>query len=99
MIIPVDIHQLDGVFNWTMTYRRDSDFYLPYGRFRQIKPHPTEKLELQKLIKQFGIKNKHLAGNRTETKAAWYQSSFLSYHFNVNKQLLLEILPGPHFTS
>jgi hypothetical protein len=43
----VDIHQLDGVFNWTMTYRRDSDFYLPYGRFRQIKPHPTDKLELQ----------------------------------------------------
>ena len=62
---------MDGFFNWTMTYRRDSDFYLPYGRVRKIKDHPTEKFELQRLIKDFGIKNKHLVGNRTENKAAW----------------------------
>ena len=37
LIFTVDIHQLDGFFNWTMTYRRDSDFYLPYGRFRQVR--------------------------------------------------------------
>lgn len=71
LLLTVDIHELDGVFNWTMTYRSDSDFYLPYGRFQQIKPHPTDKLGLMKLIKEFGIKNKHLAGNRTENKAAW----------------------------
>ena len=23
--------KLKGFFNWTMTYRRDSDFYVPYG--------------------------------------------------------------------
>ena len=23
--------KLKGFFNWTMTYRRDSDFYTPYG--------------------------------------------------------------------
>ncbi|XP_041049887.1 alpha-(1,3)-fucosyltransferase 7 isoform X2 [Carcharodon carcharias] len=25
------IHQLNGYFNWTMTYRTDSDIFLPYG--------------------------------------------------------------------
>ena len=23
--------KLSGFFNWTMTYRRESDFYVPYG--------------------------------------------------------------------
>ena len=23
--------KLNGFFNWTITYRRDSDFYVPYG--------------------------------------------------------------------
>ncbi len=23
----------NGQFNWTMTYRRDSDIFIPYGRF------------------------------------------------------------------
>lgn len=28
-------------FNWTLTYRRDSDIYFPYGGFTKLK----EKLE------------------------------------------------------
>jgi len=54
-----------------MTYRRDSDFYLPYGRFQQVKDHPTNEAELQKLIEDFGIRNKNLVGKRRENKAAW----------------------------
>ncbi|XP_050052502.2 alpha-(1,3)-fucosyltransferase C-like [Dermacentor andersoni] len=27
-----DFHLTHGMFNWTMTYRRDSDVYVPYGR-------------------------------------------------------------------
>jgi len=74
----MDIHQLNGIFNWTMTYRRDSDFFLPYGRFHKIKPHP-EGEELKKYIKDFGWKNRHLAkmpgdGNRTALHAAWFVS-------------------------
>ena len=32
----MDIHAMDGFFNWTMTYRRDSDFFRPYGRIVQV---------------------------------------------------------------
>ena len=32
----MDIHTMDGFFNWTMTYRKDSDFYRPYGRLVQV---------------------------------------------------------------
>ena len=28
----MNIAEMNGFFNWTMTYRRDSDFYRPYGR-------------------------------------------------------------------
>ena len=72
----MDIHLLNGIFNWTMTYRRDSDFYLPYGRFHQIKDHPTGD-DLEKYIKEFGIKNRHLAKtnkNVTSLQAAWFVS-------------------------
>ena len=76
----MDIHQLNGIFNWTMTYRRDSDFFLPYGRFHKIKDHPPKgSPELEKYIKEFGWKNRHLArtpegGNRTNLNAAWFVS-------------------------
>ena len=35
----MDIHTMDGFFNWTMTYRKDSDFYRPYGRIVQVFFH------------------------------------------------------------
>ena len=69
----MDIHELDGIFNWTMTYKRTSDFYLPYGRFHKITDHP-EGDELKKYIKEFGRKNKHLAAGRKDFKAAWFVS-------------------------
>ena len=72
----MDIHKLNGIFNWTMTYRQDSDFYLPYGRFHKIKTHP-EGEELKKYIKEFGLKNQHLARtgkNVTSLRAAWFVS-------------------------
>ena len=28
----VNLTRFGGVFNWTMTYRRDSDVLFPYGR-------------------------------------------------------------------
>ncbi len=28
---------MNNFFNWTMTYRRDSDFYRPYGRVVKVK--------------------------------------------------------------
>ena len=34
--VNLDSHQYDGLFNWTMTYKRDSDIHLPYGRVERI---------------------------------------------------------------
>jgi len=34
--VNLDSHQYDGLFNWTMTYKRDSDIQLPYGRVERI---------------------------------------------------------------
>jgi len=68
----MDIHQMDGFFNWTMTYRRDSDFPRPYGHVVQVRPHPTGP-ELEEFIQQFGEKNKDLAKGKTK-EAAWFVS-------------------------
>ena len=67
-----DISTMNNFFNWTMTYRRDSDFYRPYGRIVKIKPHP-EGAELEEYIKMFGKKNKHLAKEKKK-HAAWFVS-------------------------
>ena len=34
----MDINTMNKFFNWTMTYRRDSDFYRPYARIVQVRP-------------------------------------------------------------
>ena len=71
----MDIHSLNNYFNWTMTYKRNSDFYLPYGRVTKIKDHPPPGPELDALIRDFGQKNQHFAHNRTkDAKAAWFVS-------------------------
>lgn len=72
----MDIHTLDNYFNWTMSYRLDSDFPLPYGSVVKVKDHPPAgSPELDKMIKEFGWKNQHLAHNRTnKANAAWFVS-------------------------
>ena len=67
---------LNGFFNWTMTYRMDSDFPHPYGRVYKIKEHPEEGRKLVKFIKEFGRKNAAKYGSgKKEFKAAWFVSS------------------------
>ncbi|XP_039619825.1 alpha-(1,3)-fucosyltransferase 7-like [Polypterus senegalus] len=34
------INQLNGIFNWTMSYRRDSDIFIPYGELVPNIGHP-----------------------------------------------------------
>ncbi len=36
----VDIRRLNGLFNWTVTYKRTSDFYRPYGRVHKVRGLP-----------------------------------------------------------
>ena len=72
----MDIRHLNNYFNWTMTYRKNSDFSLPYGTICQLKYHPPFGPKLDSLIKDFGRKNQHLAHNRTKNvKAAWFVSN------------------------
>ncbi|XP_015772806.1 PREDICTED: galactoside 3(4)-L-fucosyltransferase-like [Acropora digitifera] len=33
---------LNGMFNWTMTYRVDSDFFVPYGYYTTLKPNEID---------------------------------------------------------
>jgi len=68
----MDIHDMDNFFNWTMTYRRNSDFPRPYGRVVQVAPHPSGE-ELEEYIRNFGENNKHLAKGKTK-EAAWFVS-------------------------
>ena len=58
-------HYID-FFNWTMTYRYDADFYHPYGRVYNTKPHPTEEKKLDSYIEEFGRKNAHMANGKTK---------------------------------
>ena len=32
-----DVHKFENYFNWTMTYRLDSTFPIPYGHFIQVR--------------------------------------------------------------
>ena len=34
--IYMEISDLDNLFNWTMTYKKTSDFFLPYGTLHQV---------------------------------------------------------------
>ena len=52
--------RMQGFFNWSMTYRRVSTFYTPYGGFIKTRDHPLGT-ELDTFIKEFGEKNKDLA--------------------------------------
>ena len=41
----LDYSRFSGFFNWTMTYRRDSDVFAPSGRFlRQPEPQSVESI-------------------------------------------------------
>ncbi len=64
----------NGFFNWTATYKGTSDFQVTYGRVKRKRDHP-EGDALQSYIRDFGRRNRHLAGNRTEFKAAWFVSN------------------------
>ena len=88
----MDINELNGVFNWTMTFRKDSDIFLPYGRIVQIKDHPPPGPDLDALIQDFGMKNQHLAHDRTnDSKAAWFVSKC---NTKSNRESLVEEIMG-----
>ena len=72
----------NGFFNWTYTYRRDSDFQRPYGVIEQFKDLPSEVLDsdgsvntskLDQHIKKFGKAHRDLIQGRDKS-IAWFVS-------------------------
>ena len=55
------LSRMEGFFNWSMSYRLDSTFPVPYGLVEQYREHPSPGIKLDTLIKTFGTKNVHLA--------------------------------------
>ena len=49
-----DRRPLDGLFNWTMTYRKESDIWLPYKKYHKIK----DSEEIPKIRNYAAEKNK-----------------------------------------
>lgn len=64
----------NGFFNWTMTYRQDSDFPFLYGHIRQLKDHTSDETELESLIERFGQEHSDLKGSKSKP-VAWFVSN------------------------
>ena len=63
----------NGFFNWTMTFRQDSEFYTPYGKIRQTSELPTN---LDEHITNFGEENKEAEYLKDKNMTiAWFVSN------------------------
>ena len=73
-----NLKYLPNYFNWSMSYRMDADFPVPYGKLKQIRKHPKGG-DLEKLILDFGKRNQNLylksLKNSTKSVAAWMVSN------------------------
>ena len=38
----INYADVDGIFDWVATYRRDSDIFTPYGRFQPVHPSQSK---------------------------------------------------------
>ena len=45
---------LQGFFNWSLSYRTDATFPVPYGEVRATRGHPSGE-RLHKIIRDFGL--------------------------------------------
>ena len=61
-----DLGQFDGFFNLTMTYRRDSDVFMPYGKIENID---SSKSDFRAFV----------PGNKTRKPIAWFVSNCKSH--------------------
>ena len=61
-------HKLNGLFNYSFSYRADADFPAPYARFVKIRNHP-EGEKLEQLISSFGKNNTNLAAKEENGSA------------------------------
>ena len=90
-----DLKYLSRFFNYSMSYRLDSDFPTPYGVIEKVKEHPTGQT-LDKLIKDFGIKNHHLYSKVVKSVnssvAVWLVSNCLTKNVKSKRDVLVKKL-------
>ncbi|CAG7690339.1 unnamed protein product, partial [Allacma fusca] len=63
------IKELNYMFNWTATFRLDSDIYWPYGFFYKLKE--PKRLEETNLPNATVLKSKRLAASMISNCDAW----------------------------
>lgn len=69
----IDFKLTTNYYNWTMTYRNNSDIQLLYGRIEPGPTAPKTKEEIQELINKVDLTATNYAINKTD-KVAWMVS-------------------------
>ncbi|XP_072908310.1 alpha-(1,3)-fucosyltransferase 7 isoform X1 [Hemitrygon akajei] len=73
------IHHLNGLFNWTMTYKRDSDIFIPYGHLMKRSQHTDVSIPEKSFLATWVISNYHRKSWRAEV------------HLNLSKYMQIDI--------
>ncbi|XP_059799778.1 alpha-(1,3)-fucosyltransferase 7 isoform X1 [Hypanus sabinus] len=73
------IHHLNGLFNWTMTYKRDSDIFIPYGHLMKRSQHSDVSIPKKPFLATWVISNYHRKSWRAEV------------HLNLSKYMQIDI--------
>ncbi|XP_057371281.1 alpha-(1,3)-fucosyltransferase C-like [Daphnia carinata] len=69
-----DIYPLDGLFNWTMTYRRDSDVIQPYGWVQPTGPFKLRP-ELEEINGEMALSATRKPTTKKTKLIAWFVSN------------------------
>ncbi|XP_072096132.1 alpha-(1,3)-fucosyltransferase 7 isoform X1 [Mobula birostris] len=73
------IHHLNGLFNWTMTYKRDSDIFIPYGHLMKRSQHTDVSIPEKSFLATWVISNYHRKSWRAKV------------HLNLSKYMQINI--------
>lgn len=78
-IEPMNITEYDNYFNWTMTYRMDSDVRLLYGRIRPKPSAPKTAQEIEEKIKETHSKILYKKNKKKKKKRKSYVAAMISH--------------------
>jgi len=75
----LDPNKYDGLFNWTMTYKRDSDIQLLYGRVERIESQTSNVIRGNNRSKEVRRKSNRAALSKKSKTVAWMVSHCDTY--------------------
>ena len=75
---PLDLPRYNNLFNWTMTYKHNSDILLLYGRVKAKPSAPTDPSDIRKMIHQTRYSRRNYLKNKRKS-VAWMVSHCNSY--------------------